>query len=475
MNRPLSLRSITGSKRPPQAPPPVNARASAPDMRGSLIATLMIWVLILSLAVPIQYFSGDLQLVGDAGMGVPHPLARAVKLGLLMLSVVVVLWRSSLAWLEVRSVNPFFWVFMALVPLSAIWSVDPGATLNRFVSLLSIVSVCLVFALLGWKRTRFQDVLRPLVTALLVGSIVFEILYPQYAIETGEGTLKDSWRGLTAQKNQFGMLSSFGVLFWLHSWFNGEKKWWVAIPWVGLSFTCVLLSRSSMSLMATCLSMLFMFLAMASMAHLRRFMPYIVSAFATLVVVYALAVLNIIPGTTLLLDPIAELTGKDMTFSNRAAIWDIIKEHLQLSPVLGSGYGAYWTGPVPTSPSFIFLTRMEGFYPTQSHNGYLEIVNDLGFVGLICLLGYLVFWVYQSLQLLKFDRGQAMLFLALFFQQALTNLSESTWLAINSAFAIAVATLATFSLSRALLEQRLRTAFRPARSGRVPGRGPGPA
>ena len=59
------------------------------------------------------------------------------------------------------------------------------------------------------------------------------------------------------------------------------------------------------------------------------------------------------------------------------------------------------------------------------------------------------------LQLVKFDRAQAGLFLALFLQQAITNLSESTWLAINAAFALAVGTLATFSLSRALLEQRL--------------------
>jgi O-antigen ligase len=465
MNRPLTFRSVRGSPRGlPHAPPPVNTRAAAPDMRGSLIATLMVWVLIVSLAVPIQYFSGDMDLAGDT-MGLPHPLARALKLGLLGLSIVFVLWRSRLAIAAVRSANPFFWVFMALVPASALWSADPEATLNRYVSLLSIVAVCLAFTLLGWNRTRFQDVLRPLVTALLIGSIIFEMLYPQYAIEVGEGTLKNSWRGLTAQKNQFGMLSSFGVLFWLHAWFNKEKAWWVAVPCIGLAFSCVLFSRSSMSLMATCLSMLFMCLAMVTPANLRRFMPYIVSAFAVLVVVYALAVLNIIPGTTLLLNPIAELTGKDTTFSKRAVIWDIIKEHIQLAPVLGSGYGAYWTGPVPTSPSYTFLTRMEGFYPTQSHNGYLEIVNDLGFVGLICLLGYLVFWVYQSLQLLKFDRGQAMLFLALFFQQALTNLGESTWLAINSAFAIAVATLATFSISRALLEQRLRNAFRPARPG----------
>ena len=142
---------------------------------------------------------------------------------------------------------------------------------------------------------------------------------------------------------------------------------------------------------------------------------------------------------------------------------DALAKDLEVAyaPMLGSGYGAYWTGPVPSSPSYTFLGRMY-FYPSQSHNGYLEVVNDLGFVGLICLLGYLVSWVRQSLQLMKFDRGQGLLYLALFFQQAITNLSESTWFAINSAFAIAVATLATFSLSRSLVEQRLKQHFRPS-------------
>jgi exopolysaccharide production protein ExoQ len=420
---------------------------------------LMVWVLIIYLAVPIQYFSGDMNLNNDTAMGGPNPIARAIKLGLLACSVVIGLWRSRLAWFELKSLNPFFLAFVALVPLSALWSIEPSTTINRYITLLSIVSVCLAFTLLGWNRTRFQDVVRPVVTALLVASVIFGILHPEYAIEIGEGTLKNSWRGLTDQKNQFGMLSSFGVVFWLHAWFSNERKWWIAFPFIGLSFTCVLLSRSSTSLLATILSTLFMLLVMVAPSNLRRFMPYIVSSFAVLVVVYALAVLNLVPGMSVLLDPVAELSGKDMTFSNRAVIWDIIKEHIQLAPLLGSGYGAYWTGPVPSSPSFTFLSRMY-FYPTQSHNGYLEIVNDLGFVGLTCLLGYLVSWVYQSLQLMKFDRGQSMLFLALFFQQAITNLSESTWLAINSAFAIAVATLATFSLSRALLDQRLRLYFR---------------
>jgi O-antigen ligase len=456
MNRPLTLR-------PPRARspanPPAESRVWVPDSRGSLLAALMVWVLIIYLAVPPQYFSGDFVLNNDTGMSGPNPVARAIKLGLLACSVVIGIWRARLAWFELRSLNPFFLAFMALVPLSVLWSIEPSTTINRYISLLSIVAVCLAFTLLGWNRTRFQDVVRPVVTALLIASVIFGILHPEYAIEVGEGTLKNSWRGLTDQKNQFGMLSSFGVVFWLHAWFSNEKKWWIAFPFIGLSFICVLLSRSSTSLLATLLSTLFMLLVMVAPSNLRRFMPYIVSSFAVLVIVYALAVLNLVPGMSLLLDPVAELTGKDMTFSNRAVIWDIIKEHIQLAPVLGSGYGAYWTGPVPSSPSYAFLSRMY-FYPTQSHNGYLEIVNDLGFAGLICLLGYLVSWVYQSLQLMKFERGQGMLFLALFFQQAITNLSESTWLALNSGFAFALVTLATFSLSRSLLDQRLRLYFR---------------
>jgi exopolysaccharide production protein ExoQ len=438
--------------------PPAESRAPSPPSQGGLIAALLVWVLIIYLVVPIQYLSGDVNLTTDASMAGANPLARTIKLGLLAFSTLIVLSKSRLALMEMRALNRGFLFFLVLVPLSVLWSIDPGATINRYVSILSMVDVALAFTILGWSRTRFQDVLRPALTTLIVASFIWGLMYPQYAIEVGEGTLLNSWRGLTSQKNQFGMLSSFGVVFWLHAWFSKEKPFIVALPFVLLSFYCVLLSRSSTSLMATALSTFFMALVMVAPASLRRYMPYIVSVFATVVVVYALAVLNIIPGSHLLLDPIAALTGKDMTFSNRAVIWDIIKEHIAYQRFLGSGYGAYWTGPVPSSPSYTFLGRMY-FYPSQSHNGYLEIVNDLGFVGLICLLSYLYYWVSQSLKLMKFDRSQGMLFLALFFQQAITNLSESTWLAINSAFAIGVAILATLALSRSVLEQRLAQKF----------------
>ena len=462
MNRPLNVRAPRNAAAPNQSagPKPSAESSWVRDSRWAPVTGFMVWLLVayLSVTSPFYFSSGgeDAQTVVEASSEASaDPVARAVKLGLLVLSLGLVLWRAKLAWLVARQLNPFFLAFLALVPFSVLWSIEPTATTARFVSILSIVLVSMAFTLTGWHRARFQNVVRPILTLILIGSLIAGIVAPGIAIETGDGPLKNAWRGLLSQKNQLGMMASFGLILWLHAWINREVRWWKALLGAAVSGACVLLSRSSTALLATTLTTLFLGLIMVAPANLRRYMPYMVSAFALLVVVYALAVLNIIPGFSVLLEPIAAMTGKDLTFSSRDQIWAIIKEHIEYSPFLGTGYGAYWIGAFQSSPSYAFVTRLY-YYPTQSHNGYLEITNDLGLVGLVCLLGYLLYWVRQSLRLMTHDRRQATLFLALFFQQAITNLSESTWLAINSSFAFVVCTLATCSLARALLEQRLK-------------------
>jgi len=175
--------------------------------------------------------------------------------------------------------------------------------------------------------------------------------------------------------------------------------------------------------------------------------------------IYALAILNLIPGMVTLMSPIAALTGKDTSLTGRTEIWWIMAEHIRLHPFLGSGYGAYWTAaPVPGTDSYEFVTRMGSFYPGSAHNGYLEILNDLGWVGLLCLIGFIITHVRQSLQLMGIDRNQGALYLALFFQQAITNLSETHWFSVLSVDFV-IMTLATTALARGLLEQRLRLIF----------------
>jgi len=183
-------------------------------------------------------------------------------------------------------------------------------------------------------------------------------------------------------------------------------------------------------------------------------MPYLVGLFVVALTTYSLALLQVVPGLYTLLSPIGAITGKDMTLTGRTDIWDIMFEHIRLHPWLGTGYGAYWTGLEEGSPSYEFMLRLQ-FYPASAHNGYLDILNDLGAAGLVVLLGYLATFLAQSLRLLKTDRNLAALFLALFLQQAITNLSESRWFSPLSVDFV-IMTLATAALARTLLESRRR-------------------
>jgi O-antigen ligase len=222
---------------------------------------------------------------------------------------------------------------------------------------------------------------------------------------------------------------------------------------MAVALLCVFLSRSSTSLITTLFVTFFMLLLLYSPPYLRRYMPYLIGSFAVLVLTYAVTVLDLVEGTGVILQPIFALTGKDATFTNRSEIWNIIKDQIALSPLLGCGYGAYWNGADLSAPSYIFMVKMY-FYPAESHNGYLEITNDLGFLGLMLLLYFLVVYVRQCITLMKIDRAQGALYLALFFQQAIMNLSESTWLQINSPNMFMIMTLATFAIARALQERQ---------------------
>jgi hypothetical protein len=394
-------------------------------------------------------------------------LNKVTWLAFLAVSAVLVLARSPAALRLIRGTNPFFIALLAFAAGSALWSIDPGATVARMFHVLTIFLCCAAVTLVGWHQHRFQETLRPVFTLLLVGSLIFGLIAPDLAIEAPiPPDTKYSWHGLADQKNQLGALASMGVLLWLHGWASREVKAWPALLWGSACAACLLLSRSSTSLMATILVGIFVLLQLRTNRTLRRFMPYAIGIFAAITITYSMAVLRVVPAMDILLEPIVLVTGKDTTFSNRTEIWAVLREHIALSPALGSGYGAYWTGPQPTSPSYIFFSRMF-FYPGECHNGYLEVINDLGYAGLLLLLGYLWRFLRGSLRLLRIDYSQGGLYIAMLFQQLLTNLSESHWLFISAD--LIMFTLATLCMVRSAASVPARTGVR--RAGQQPVQG----
>jgi exopolysaccharide production protein ExoQ len=428
------------------------------DDRHSLFLAGMMWVLIVLMIVPEGFDYQGLATAGAPSAG--GPISRMLWLGLLALSAVIILWRAGLAWLLARTLNPFFMLFVALAIASVAWSIDPALSIRRLIRLSTFVLACTAFVLVSWHARRYQNVVRPILTIVLLGSIIFGLVLPSLAIhQESSAELVDAWHGLANHKNGLGALACVALIFWFHAWLTREVKWLPALVGGAIATTCLVLSRSSTSLAATVFVMIFLLVLLRSPHGLRPYMPYLVAMLVAIFLLYALAILDLIPGLGALMTPVTLLTGKDMSLTGRTQIWAIIAEHIRYHPFLGTGYAAYWTAePVPGTDSYAFVWRMGSFYPGSAHNGYLEVVNDLGWVGLTCLFAYIVMHVRQSLQLLGIDRNQAALYLALFFQQAITNLSESHWFSVLSVHFLLLA-LATTALARGLLEHRLRLIF----------------
>jgi exopolysaccharide production protein ExoQ len=441
-----------------RAPRPAPRSAPAParpirDDRHAWLIGGMVWVLLLMMIVPEGFDYAALETTGAPVAG--GTANRLLWLAVLGLGLAAVLWRTAFAWLLARWLNPFLLAFVVLAAASVAWSLDPPVTARRLIRVVTIVVASIAFALMAWHARRFQNVVRPAITAVLAASLAFGLGWPELAIhqETSD-VLAGAWRGLANHKNGLGDLACIGLLFWFHAWLSREAGAVTALAGMALAGTCLVLSRSSTSLVATGFTLLFLAFLLRSPQALRRAMPWLVALFVAALLAYTLVVLRVLPGLHTLLSPIGAITGKDMTFTGRTEIWDIMFEHIRLHPWLGTGYGAYWTNTGQESPSFEFVVKL-GFDPASAHNGYLDVLNELGTLGLVVLLGYLVVFVAQSLRLLEVERTQAALFLALFMQQAVTNLAESRWFSPLSVDFV-IMTLATTALARALIEQRLR-------------------
>ncbi|MEJ0005607.1 MAG: O-antigen ligase family protein [Steroidobacteraceae bacterium] len=384
-----------------------------------------------------------------------NTIDRIIKICMLAMSVYVIATRWGLTRSVVKNTNVGAAAFLLLAALSFFWSIEPADTILRFISLASITLTCFAISLAGWHRQRLQQLAIPPLMFILIVSLVVGIMFPDKITEIGDDlSQKGAWHGITLTKNQFGMTASIATIFCVNRVLAREGRTIAAILGSLVAFVCLMLSRSNASMFATLIGVVFMVLVMRVPVIRRRYSPHVVVGIAATIILYELVIQNIVPGAYTLLAPVRSLTGKDATFSARTQIWNVIKEHIHWAPFLGTGYGAYWVGPVPGSPSRVFKYIMY-FYPSEAHNGYLDVINDLGYLGLICLFIFLVAYIRQALRLMQMDRSQAALYLALLFQQMAMNMSESEWFARDSTFTVLILGIAC--LSRAVLESRRQT------------------
>lgn len=418
-----------------------------------LLAALFWTTFIINAPEDLQGFARS-----SAGTYDPNDWTRTIKLLSLAVSGLIIMRRLLLARDFARYFNPGLFAFLVLAPASVLWSIARPNTLNASISFATFVIACFAFGLASWHPRRFQQVALPPLMLIMVGSLALGIVSPNLVTEHGNTiSLSGAWHGLTHGKNEFGILASSAVILCMHAWISREGRLGWALLGTAAALACLILSKSNTSMFATGVAVLFMLLLLRVPFARNHYKAVIISA-TGLMFGYEMIIQKVIPGLDFLLTPITSLTGKGLDFSGRTVIWSVIKDHIALNPFFGGGYGAYWTGPTPSSPSYVFIGLMGNFYPSESHNGYLEVLNDLGVAGFACLVAFLFSYIRQSIKLMRTDRSQATLFVALLLQQIVLNMSESIWFTGANMFAIFG--LGAVMLSRARFDADLRSKTR---------------
>jgi O-antigen ligase len=97
-----------------------------------------------------------------------------------------------------------------------------------------------------------------------------------------------------------------------------------------------------------------------------------------LAVIGILALVGII-GAETLKSSFFEASGRDESLSGRDQLWEVVWQKSLESPVVGNGFGAFWTEGKGRE-------LVQTWNPRQSHNAYLDVMVDLGIFGLATVL-----------------------------------------------------------------------------------------
>lgn len=314
-------------------------------------------------------------------IGVPETFLTVVRY-VLAVYLIARLAERFKATLRTLQSDLFLVMLNVLVFASFAWSIQPNITI-LFLRGEYIQSVLIAIFL----ATRFtlQQQIRLLCVALAFGAIISALyigIVPAVGIHQ-DAVHFGAWRGVFSHKNYFSSVMTLGVATFLIQVMNPqERRPW---HWWGLSICLSLILFSTSKTGQVLLVSIFLVLFFYGRYRWRGTKTVLWLYLAAFIAALGIAVL------LSAWDQIFIGIGRDPTLSGRTVIWEILRDnYIPRRPLLGYGRGAFWTAGI-----FDGI----GFMPTHAHNGWYDLILDVGMVGFcFYLLSAIQAW-YRVLRL----------------------------------------------------------------------------
>lgn len=372
--------------------------------------------------------------------------ARWLLRGLPLWALLVLLALPRARRAQVRLSAPLL-AFSLWCVVSITWSADPDTSVHRLADLLALVTA-------GWLAGQVcgRAVVRILARAVrvvLVATVVTLLVAPGWATAAGADGAP-GWHGLFPHKNGLGFFCAFAAVTLWTQLPPGRSRW----MWVGLVVVLLLGSESASALAATATAAVVLVWSTARGRRAAGPARLVVDTAAATLLGLLVAVAVLRPGWVL------EALGRDDSLTGRRAIWTAVLHHTADRPLVGQGFGGVWGENSPVTLALWRESRFDAFY---AHNGWLDVLLQVGWVGLVLLGLLLITLSARAVRTGGRTGGWALGVLALLLVTAMTESSPFTG---NGLFLLA---LLAGCLGRLPTGEHLREA-QPPSAAAVPGR-----
>ncbi|MCC7487572.1 MAG: O-antigen ligase family protein [Burkholderiales bacterium] len=338
-------------------------------------------------------------------------------------------WRTSSQ--TIATVDPWIYALLLYIAASVVWSPEPYISFKRAVQVWGVFLVALAVGTEGFSPGQTPRLLRSVVTLLMLLSLILVVVTPGWAI-TEKG-----WRGIMQTKNQFGQIAFLSFVLWLYALRVGGPPRYVSWLLIVGSVIVLALTRSYTSIAA-----FLVVVGLGIAGHARWLVTrswgatVLAAVLATLTILHFAGVVAGYPSLNDVANSFFDLIGRDVTLAGRTYLWELMWQQFLQHPWLGLGYGGFWIGF--EGPSGLIAYKVGWGYPGQAHNGYLDILNELGIVGSALVIGVLSRHALRIFKLFAIDRDAALFHLVILGGALALNVAEASFLRITHPWWIVV-------------------------------------
>ena len=321
--------------------------------------------------------------------------------------------------------NRWLMAFFIYTLISIVWSDFPLIALKRWVKILGHPIMVLIVLTDPMPVEAVKLLFKRIAYVLIPLSICFIKYFPEWGRGFDDWTGGAVNSGVATNKNELGCLCLiFGMFFFWNTLQvlkitnrkSRRNQLIINVGFFALNWWLLAEAASATSFAMMILGIIVMWFVGMRFVNRRYVGAYLVAAvviFAALEPVFGIYA-TVVKGL-----------GRNLTLTGRTELWDAVLK-LQKDPILGAGFESFWLGKRLDTLWNVFF-----WHPLQAHNGYIEVYLNLGWVGILLLIGQFV-GTFQKIQrdlVARFEFGR--LRLGFLLAIILFNYTEAAFATLN--------------------------------------------